>query len=82
MSKPNKALAAIDLALAETVERDRRRPGEFTAREFQTRAREGGSEMTYASCRARLAALVDRGKLHARPIVQSGKTVIVYSSPV
>jgi hypothetical protein len=84
MSKPtvNPALAAIDLALAATVERDKRRPGEFTAREFQARAREGGSTLSFEAIRKRLAALAEKGQFASRVISEDGRAVRVYSAPV
>ena len=77
----NPTLAAIDLALAATIEHDRRRAGEFTAREFQARARESGSTLSFEACRSRLASLADRGKFACRVISEGGRLVRVYSSP-
>jgi hypothetical protein len=72
---------ALDMALAATVERDKRRPGEFTAREFQARARECGSALSFEAVRKRLAALADKGQFASRVITEDGRAVRVYSAP-
>ena len=70
---------ALDMALAATVEHDRRRPGEFTAREFYARAVEGGSAMTFNACSKRLKALAERGKYSSRIAAIDGHLVRLYS---
>jgi hypothetical protein len=78
--QPN-PLAAIDNILSTLADDETRRPGEFTAREFFDRAREGGSQITFNSCRWRLSALADAGKLMARHSRLNGRKVVFYSPP-
>jgi hypothetical protein len=72
--------SALDWALAQIAD-DERKPGEFTAREFFLRAKEGGSAVTYQACRYRLGALADAGTLRVRVGKLNGTTVLFYRQP-